>query len=130
MIGPVYVVLACLALGIGGCRGTQETTLTHEQLRKLDPALRHLVLGDTAAAASFRYSTSRRSDGAMAYALIVHASDVDVLREAGLPLNTVLGEVITVHWTVEEIRQAVRFPEVASIRNSPPINRPLKRRRR
>lgn len=99
---------------------TTVVALSPPQTAKLDPALQKLVGVEGAPQSRFRYSTVVRASGDTAYAVIVRTPRPETLREAGLPLGSVFEDFATAHWTVSEIRKAVRQPKVDAVENSPP----------
>lgn len=93
------------------------STLTKEEMNKLDPTLQRLVSGEVIA--EDELPSTVRADGKKEYGVIVRSTDVDELKKAGFKLNSVFGEVVTVRVTTDELRQiakmqSVRFIEAGS----------------
>lgn len=107
--------LLCLSLlGMGACTNS-EPALTDSQREKLDPALQRLIEGE--APSTDRYSTSERDDGTTVYSVILQSDDPSALREAGLPINSVRGDLVTARLTVAQIREAAKMDAVRRIEN-------------
>lgn len=64
-----------------------------------------------------RYSTSMRDDGVTVYSVILRSNTPEVLRDAGLPLNSVQGDVITARLSITQLRTAARLDAVRRIEN-------------
>lgn len=101
-------------LGMGACTNS-ESALTDSQREKLDPALQRLVEGGDPT--MDRYSTSESDDGTTVYSVILRSDDPSALREAGLPINSVRGDIVTARLTVSQIREAARLDAVRRIEN-------------
>lgn len=107
-------VLIFLMAAIAGCGGSRHS-LTEGQLAKLDPALRRLVQGRSSDPS---IPSTTRPDGTVAYAVFMRVTDADPIREAGLPINSVSGNVLTARLSKPELRKAVRLDAVTSIESS------------
>lgn len=55
-------------------------------------------------------------DGEKIYSVLIRSQNPEALREAGIPLNSVVGETITARLTIEEILTAASTDGVDSIR--------------
>jgi hypothetical protein len=119
-LGAWGMLLIIVATGCGG----SSQSLTDSQLQKLDPALQRLVQGESHG--MDRYSTSKREDGKTAYSVILRSNEPEALRKAGLPLNSVQGDIITARLTIAQIRKAARLEAVRKIEN-PTQTRPTSR---
>jgi hypothetical protein len=95
------------------CSGGSE--LTAEQRGKLDAPLQRLVVEGRKSPA---LETTTRGDGTIVYLVLVRAGEPASLREAGLPVNSVSGDVVTARWSVGEIRMAARLSTVRRIEAS------------
>lgn len=115
---PAHSALVFLGLGVFGvlmlrCSGSDE--FTSEQKRKVAPPLQQVVFQG---GANTSLQTTSRSDGSVAYHVLVRTDDTEALREEGLPVNSVSGGVVTARWTVEEIRTAAQLESVRTIEPS------------
>lgn len=107
IVGWVVVFMCCVA---AGCGGSQEA-LTDAERAKLDPALRGVFDDDAP-----RPDTAiEQGDGTVIYPVVVRTNAPDALREAGLPLGTVLDRVVTARWTREQLRTALQMDEVLQV---------------
>lgn len=107
-------VLFAFVVAAAGCEGSKQS-LTDQQLGKLDPALRSLLQeGDSGR----RLSSTTRSDGTVAYAVFIRATDAEQVREAGIPVNSTSGKILTARLSTKEIRKAARLDAVTSIERS------------
>lgn len=121
MMGWVVVFMCCAAAGCGGSQGA----LTDAEWAKLDPTLRG-VFDDDAPRSDVAIE---QGDGTVVYPVVVRTDAPDALREAGLPLGTVLDRVVTARWTREQLRTALRLDEVVKVSSSrteptAPLNTP------
>lgn len=64
-----------------------------------------------------RYSASERDDGTTVYSVILRSDQPAALREAGLPVNSIQGEIVTARLSIEQIRKAARLEAVRKIEN-------------
>jgi outer membrane biogenesis lipoprotein LolB len=100
-----------VSLLLSGC--ATQTELAPEQLAKIDPKLR--ILLEREDVSSTQYDISVRSDGSREYGVIVYGSNPDTLRRLGIPLQTVLGEMMTARVTVAQLRLLASQSTVRSI---------------
>lgn len=105
--------LFLLSLSTGCANSTQ--TLTNPQMQKLDPALQRLVQGETRSMDQF--SASERDDGTTVYSVILRSEQPEALREAGLPINSVQGSIVTARLRIAQIREAATLEAVQNIEN-------------
>jgi hypothetical protein len=108
------VCVLLLAVVVAACGGSEQA-LTKGELEKLDPALRRLVQGSTPQGA---IPSTTRPDGTVAYAAFIRATDAERVREAGLPINSVSGNILTAWLSTSELRKAARLEVVTSIESS------------
>lgn len=106
-----FLVLAWMAVGCSN----SAPILTDAQMNKLDPALQRLVEGEPRG--MDRYSTSERDDGTTVYGVILRSDDPASLQDAGLPVNSVQGDIVTARLTIDQIRRAARLDAVRRIEN-------------
>lgn len=106
--------LLVLSLAVTGCGGSDQV-LTKEELEKLDPDLRRLVQGSAPQQA---IPSTTRPDGTRAYSVFIRATDAERVREAGLPINSVSGNILTARLSTSELRKAARLEAVTSIESS------------
>ncbi len=84
-------------------------------MQKLDPALQRLVQGETRSMDQF--SASERDDGTTVYSVILRSEQPEALREAGLPINSVQGSIVTARLRIAQIREAATLEAVQNIEN-------------
>lgn len=89
-------------------------SLSQAQRQRLGSSLRRFLTGDTAGTRTIEAVGER--DGEKVYSVLIQGADPEALREAGLPLTSVVGETITARLTVEEILRAASMDSVQSIR--------------
>jgi hypothetical protein len=107
----LFTMLCLTSVGLVALQCSGEAELTADQKKKLDGRLQRVVLDGTDA----DLQTTTREDGSVAYHLFVRTDDAEALRDAGLPINSVLGGVVTARWTADEIRAAARQKSVRMI---------------
>lgn len=110
VVGCFVILIMCVA---AGCGGSQET-LTDAERAKLDPTLQGVFDDD----APRSESAIEQSDGTVVYPVVVRTDAPEALREAGLPLGTVLDRVVTARWTREQLRTALQLDEVVKVSSS------------
>jgi hypothetical protein len=108
---PSLMILAFLVLSCGAPQ-----TLTEEERAKLDPGLQALLAEGTGPES--HYDITTRPDGKVEYGVIVRTADAEQLRAAGIRVQSVLGDVVTVRVTVEELRNLARLTAVRAVQNS------------
>lgn len=102
---PVLMVLSCAP-----------TTLTQEQMGKLDPELQRIVSGEDVSDQNLDISVL--PDGRKQYGVIIRSLHSDEIRSAGITVGSVFGDVITARVTVEELRELVKLPSVRAVQSS------------
>jgi hypothetical protein len=102
------LMLCGLSLALAACSGADR--LTQAELAKLSPPLQQLVTGKVLAGEEL--DATRRPDGDTEYAVIIRSSNPEELRRAGIPLNSVFGDVCTARLTLKELRSAAALPSV------------------
>ncbi len=117
-LAPVFMMIRSTvllaALLFASCAARED--LTPGQLAKIDPKLRVLLEQNNVPDAS--YEITFRPDGSREYSVIVYGSNPDTLRTLGIPLQTVLGEMMTARVTVAELRILAVQPSVRSVLNA------------
>ena len=115
-VGPhgLRACLLFLAVAIAACGGSEQA-LTKGELEKLDPSLRRLVQGSTP---QREIPSTTRPDGTVAYAVFIRTTDAERVREAGIPINSMSGNILTARLSTSELRKAVRLDAVTSIESS------------
>jgi len=107
---------------MNGSRSTPSSgqqPLTAAQKERLGPTLRRLLSGDGSATRPDelrKLSPAGERDGETIYAVLIQGVEVGVLREAGIPHVSAVGETITARLTPEEIRRTASVEEVRRIR--------------
>lgn len=92
----------------------QTGELSAGQKQRLAPSLRRLVRGEEQTPNPVEPVGTR--DGAPVYGVMIECSDPAALREAGVPLVSVQGTLITARLTLDQIRTAAAVDAVQSIR--------------
>jgi hypothetical protein len=92
---------------------SQETSISREETDKLDPGLRRLFADMPPADAS--YDVSLRPNGVKEYGVIIHSSSPQDLRDAGITVGSVFGDIVTARVSVDELRRAVSLPTVRAV---------------
>jgi hypothetical protein len=110
----VYHFLPLLAFLVLSCGGPM--ALTEAERAKFDPGLQVLLAEGTGTGS--RYDVTIRPDGTREYGVIVRTTDAEQLRAAGIRVQSVLGDVVTVRVTVDELRSVARLPSVRAVQNS------------
>ena len=111
---PAYACSIFLALLVLSCGGPM--ALTDAERAKLDPGLQALLTEGTGTDSG--YDVTIRPDGTREYGVIVRTTDAEQLRAAGIRVQSVLGDVVTVRVTVDELRNVARMPSVRAVQNS------------
>jgi len=88
--------------------------LTATEKKRLGPTLQRLLRADSLALNRLDPVTTR--DGSPVYEVFIECDDPTELRDAGLPLTSVQGALITARLTVDQIRTAATMEAVRSIR--------------
>jgi hypothetical protein len=91
----------------------QGPSLSHEEMAKLDPGLQQLFTQPPPADAG--YDVSVRTDGVKEYGVIIRSRNPQDLRDAGIRMGSVFGDVITARVSVEELRRVVALPTVRAV---------------
>jgi len=111
-IGTLAALLVAVPLVLQCTSGAR---LTAEQRKKLDAPLQRLVVEGEESPA---LETATRGDGTTVYLVLIRTDEPAALREAGLPVNSTSGDVVTARWSAEEIRTAARLSAVRRIEAS------------
>ena len=105
-----------LLLGVVLLLGCARPVPTDREMAKLDPPLQRLVTGENVAESE--YDVSDRSSGEKEYGVIIRSSNPEELKTAGIPINAVMGDVITARLTISELKKALTIPSVRALQNS------------
>ncbi len=108
----VSLLCAVIALQCG-----QANSLSREELAKLDPGLQQLFSQPPPSNSS--YDASVRANGVKEYGVIIRSTSPQDLRDAGITLGSIFGEVITARVSVEELRRIVAIPTVRAVEQGP-----------
>ncbi len=103
---PVFIMTNCAS----------KYHLTAAEKAKLDPALQKLV--QTGEGAANRYDVHTLPDGSRVYGVIIRTDIPQALRKAGIPVNSVFGDVATARLTITELRKVAKMPTVLAVENS------------
>jgi hypothetical protein len=106
-----FVILALCALLAFQCGAGD--SLSREDMAKLDPGLQQLVTERSPTDAG--YDITVRGDGVKEYGVIIRSDRPEDLRDAGIRVGSVFGDVITARVSVEELRRIVTLPSVRAI---------------
>jgi hypothetical protein len=116
------ILCTLLALECG-----QDSPLTREEMNKLDPGLRQLFVRPSPASSGqdssaehaepsdAGYDVTVRADGTKEYGVIIHSSSPQDLRDAGIHVGSVFGEIVTARVSVQELRRILPLPTVRSV---------------
>lgn len=108
------LIIAVISIGLFSCRTA--APLTDAEKAKLDSQL--LALLQQHDVVDNDYVVSYRANGVKQYAVIIRSSNAGELRAAGVPVEAVVGDVITARVTREELRRLVALPSVRAVTNS------------
>lgn len=89
-------------------------SLTKIQRQRLGSALQRFLTGDTTA--TRRIETVGTRDGEKIYSVLIQSQNPKALRDAEIPLTSVVGETITARLTVDQILTAASTDGVQSVR--------------
>lgn len=109
-------VLGCLPLLLAACQSSLE--LTEAEKAKFDARLQPLISGKAEIVES-DYDITLSQDGKKLYAIVVRGSSADDIRKLGITVNSVLGEIITVRCTVEEMKKIAKLSSVKALEAPP-----------
>lgn len=100
----------------GGSSG--RASLTQDQKRRLGPALRRLLTGDTLSRSPGirRAEPAGERDGESVFSVLIEGASADTLRKASLPITSVAGGAVTARLTKGQIRKAASLESVQRIR--------------
>ena len=119
-----YYALLCSFLAFHCGQGT---SLTREEMAKLDPGLQQLFAQplpvppgrgsstDSGQPADASYDISVRANGVKEYGVIIRSSSPQDLRDAGIQVGSVFGDVITARVSVDELRRIVSLSTVRAV---------------
>lgn len=94
---------------------TSDTTkswerLTTDQQNRIGPRLQRLMKPNQSAPVEVEPVGSR--DGVSLYGVTVRCSEAEALREAGLPITSAQGAIVTARWTLREVQTAATIDAV------------------
>ena len=89
-------------------------SLSENEKAKLDTPLLHLLSGDRED--ERRLDITYRADGTKEYAVIVQSENPEAIRELGINISSVFGDIIVVHATLEELKIIVSISTVNALR--------------
>ncbi len=107
------LILPILILLFFSCSGVYR--LSDVERSKLDPAVQRLLTQERMVDTD--YDTTVRPDGSKEYGLVVRANNTDEIKEAGIRVSSVFGDVVTVRVTLEELKKLVGLSSVRSVQN-------------
>ncbi len=97
-----------LLLWWGGC--TTQSRLSATEKQKLDPDLRRLL--ENPENSPPQLTALKGQDGKTRYRVIIHIDHPKALQQAGIVINSRVGNRVTALVTLKQLRQLVRLPEV------------------
>lgn len=100
--------------GNGEENSSSAPDLTDDQKKRIGGRLQRLIRGDEEGPRPVEAVGSR--GGRSVYEVIIQCDDPDALRDAGIPLNTVQGALITARLTIDQILEAATVKAVDAIR--------------
>jgi hypothetical protein len=86
---------------------------SESNIAKLDQALRHLLAGDNVGVRKLEFSM--RADGTKEYAVIIRSENAEELKSLGISVNSIFGDVIVSHITVEELKKVISLQSVRAV---------------
>jgi hypothetical protein len=113
-IAMMRTTMVLVSLLFSAC--SAQPDLSPAQLAKIDPVLQ--VLLEREDVSSAQYDISVRPDGTREYGVIVYGSAPDTLRALGIPVQSVLGEMMTARVSVAQLRLLAVQVTVRSVQNS------------
>jgi hypothetical protein len=105
-----YVLVLCGLLALQCGHGK---SLSREEMAKLDPGLQQLFAAQPPADAP--YDVTVRSNGVKEYGVVIRSSSPQALRDAGIQVGSVFGDVVTARVSVDELRHVVSLPSVRAV---------------
>ncbi len=102
-----FFTLLLLFLG-SGC--THPPGLSKLEKQKLDPRLQRLLRNP--ATPPPRLASVADQNGTVRYLVIIHSDDPEKVKQAGIVVNSQVGNRLTALVSLEELRQIVRLPSV------------------
>ncbi|NNE45908.1 MAG: hypothetical protein HKN37_04525 [Rhodothermales bacterium] len=102
--------LAALAV-VAMC--SSSSTLSADQMAKLDAPLQGLVRGDGQLA--HLLTEVQSADGKARYAVILRVNDAAAVRSSGLPIASSAGTIMTARLSVSEIRRAAGIAAIVAV---------------
>jgi hypothetical protein len=110
LMNRLTFLASLLALSTFQC--SSASPLTEAEKAKLDRPLINLITGDTTGEQPpYRI----RPDGTHEYSVIVRSEMPEKIKELGVTVTSVIGNVIVAHVSVEEIRKIAALPSVSMI---------------
>ena len=107
------VIAAVWLLSLSACSSTSD--LSKEERAKVDPAIMRLLSGTGFDEKD--YDVGVRPDGIKEYEVIIRANKTEELQSAGIKIQSVFGNVLTVRLTLPELRKILSLSSVRSVEN-------------
>jgi hypothetical protein len=107
----LLIALAALSIISFHCSSTK--SLSDIEKAKLDPPLIRLLTGEQVDKSII--AENLRPDGSKEYAVIVRSEHPEEIKEMGIVISSVFGNLIVVHATIEELRNIVSLPSVFAV---------------
>ncbi len=101
----LLIIIAILSID---CSSTN--TLTDAEKAKLDPPLIRLLKGEESAIDNT--GVFYRTDGTREYAVIIRTEKPEDLKNLGIRISSVFGDVVVAHVTTEELRKIISLTSV------------------
>ncbi len=96
----------------------RQDSLNAMQKKRLGPALRRLLTGDTLSRPGGIRKTRPvgEREGKQVYSVLIEGADAGTLQDANIPLVSAAGGVVTARLTADQIRRAASIEDVRRIR--------------
>jgi hypothetical protein len=96
----------------------RQDSLNTMQKKRLGPALRRLLTGDTLSGLGGIRKTDPvgEREGEQVYSVLIEGADTGTLQDADIPLVSAAGGVVTARLTADQIRRAASIEDVRRIR--------------
>ncbi len=109
----MYFRWAIYLCGLLAIQCGQGTSLSRDEMAKLDPGLRQLFGQPPPGDAN--YDVSLRPDGVKEYGVVIRSDNPQELRDMGIKVGSVVGDIITARVSVEEMHRIVALPAIRSV---------------
>lgn len=92
---------------------SSQKPLTDQEKAKLDPPMIRLLSGEKFREGDVDFTLRR--DGTKEYAAIVRTEHPEEVKNLGVTISSIFGDVLVVHATIEELRKIISLTSVRSV---------------